>query len=52
MKKIFKNLGFAMIILMIGLSVAGCSNENDGYYGSSQNVRDCYNAGYCKSVWK
>ena len=50
MKKISKRIVLAALLFIVVCSATGCGN--DDYYGSSQNVRDCYNAGKCKTVWK
>ena len=51
MKSKYKKILLAVMLLFVVFGITGCSS-NDDYYGSSQNVRDCYEAGYCKSVWK
>lgn len=52
MKKQSKKILLIALLLFVMFGVSGCSDDNDDYYGSSQNVRDCYEAGYCKTVWK
>lgn len=51
MKKSLKKIPLVALLVMLTIGITGCDN-NDSYYGSSQNVRDCYNAGVCKTVWK
>lgn len=51
MKKISKKILVIALLFFAMFGITGCSSDDD-YYGSSQNVRDCYNAGKCKTVWK
>ena len=51
--KNIKIVGIALfVVICIGATIMNYSNSDDDYYGSSQHVRDCYDAGYCKTVWK
>ena len=51
MKRIYKKIILIGLLVFVAFGVTGCSNDDD-YYRSPQNVRDCYNAGICKTVWK